>query len=300
MPNWNAVLDEINNRQQAGAGALDSVRRDYLKKLAEKTGRNVIAYYSGWLQRGNVQGIEITDGDKNGFMNAIHGLDRNRGLDLLLHTPGGEIAATESIVDYLVRMFDGNVRAIIPQLAMSSGTMIACSCSSIVMGKQSSVGPIDPQFGLISAKGVAEEFKRAVSEVSEDPRRAPMWAAIIGKYHPTFIAQCENACSWAASLVTNWLASNMFRDHEKPAERAANTVQKLSEYGTSTNHAKHLSIDEARETGLKIDALEDDNELQDLVLTVHHAYMQTFSGALNVVKIIENQEGSALLNLSTH
>jgi ClpP class serine protease len=38
------------------------------------------------------------------------------------------MAATESIVDYLRKMFGTNIRAIILQIAMSSGTMIACSC----------------------------------------------------------------------------------------------------------------------------------------------------------------------------
>ena len=37
---------------------------------------------------------EVNDADKNGFMTAVHGLDRSKGLDLLLHTPGGGTAAT--------------------------------------------------------------------------------------------------------------------------------------------------------------------------------------------------------------
>lgn len=73
-------------------------------------------------------------------MTVIHQLDRNKGLDLILHTPGGDTAATESIVDYLHNMFGNNIRAIVPQLAMSAGTMIACSCKEIIMGLQSSLG----------------------------------------------------------------------------------------------------------------------------------------------------------------
>lgn len=32
-------------------------------------------------------------------MTTIHGLDRTKGLDLVLHTPGGDLAATESLVE---------------------------------------------------------------------------------------------------------------------------------------------------------------------------------------------------------
>ena len=72
--------------------------------------------------------LQVNDNDKNGFMATIHQLDRSCGLDLLLHTPGGEAAAAESLVHYLRQMFGNDIPAIIPQLAMSAGTMIALSC----------------------------------------------------------------------------------------------------------------------------------------------------------------------------
>jgi ClpP class serine protease len=100
---------------------------------------------------------QINDEDKNGFMMAIHHLDRSKGLDLLLHTPGGDLAATESLVDFLRRMFGTDIRAIVPQIAMSAGTMLACSCREIVMSKHSSIGPIDPHLRGIPAVGVKME-----------------------------------------------------------------------------------------------------------------------------------------------
>src|ERR1700733_5799982 len=104
MPNWNEILEETSRETQTNLlnaqASLDIVRR-YLKKLFERTNRNVIAYYSGFLSKPNLEGIEINDEDKNGFMTAVHRLDKTIGLDLLLHTPGGSVAATESIVDYL-------------------------------------------------------------------------------------------------------------------------------------------------------------------------------------------------------
>jgi ClpP class serine protease len=96
-----------------------------------------------------------------GFMTVINKLDRSLGLDLILHTPGGEINATEALVNYLRYAFDGNIRALVPHQAMSAGTMIALACKSIVMGAHSSLGPIDPQVGGAPAHGILEEFRKA-------------------------------------------------------------------------------------------------------------------------------------------
>ena len=131
-------------------------------------------------------------------MATVHEMDRQKGLDLLLHTPGGDAAATESLVDYLRSMFGHNIRAIVPQLAMSAGTMMACACQEIAMGKGSSLGPIDPQIGGIAAHGVVEEFRRAIREVTSDPRLIPIWQPILAKYSPTLIGECEKAMDWAS------------------------------------------------------------------------------------------------------
>lgn len=186
MPNWKELLEEV----KAAGSTHDVIRRKYLQQLHEKTGRNVIVYYSSWLQKGDLrrQGIgefSISDADKNGFMTAIHGMDRSKGLDVVLHTPGGDAAATESLVGYLRSMFDTDIRAIIPQIAMSAGTMIACACREIVMGKHSSLGPIDPQIGGLAAHGVIEEFTSAQKEVLTNQVLGILWQPIIAEYSPT-------------------------------------------------------------------------------------------------------------------
>lgn len=97
-------------------------------------------------------------------------------------------------------MFGSDIRAIVPQLAMSAGTMIACSCSTIIMAKHSSLGPTDPHLNGIPAAGVVDEFTRAADEVRADATRVPLWHAIISQYPPTFLSQCENAIMWGKGI----------------------------------------------------------------------------------------------------
>lgn len=298
MPNWHEVWTEIQVAQaQAQGQALataDIVRRKYLQMLYAHTGRNIIAYYSGWLSKGSVFLSDINDEDKNGFMTTVHKLDRTRGLDLILHTPGGGIAATQSIVNYLQRMFGKNIRAIVPQLAMSAGTVMACCCKEIWMGTQSSLGPIDPQLRGIPAHGVIQEFKRAVKEVKQDPSRIVIWQQIIGQYRPTFLGQCENALKWSNDFVEQQLADGMFDGLPDGKKKAKAITKALSDYPKNKSHDRHFDIDDCERMGLIIKHLETDATFQDLVLTVHHCYMNTMMNT-NAYKAIENQNGVALV-----
>lgn len=295
MPNWNQLLDELN----AAGGMHDVIRRRYLKEVSEITDRNVIIYYSGWLQKENITGIEINDEDKNGFMTVIHKLDRSRGLDLILHTPGGEMAATESLVDYLRSMFGTDIRAIVPQLAMSGGTMIACACKEIFMGKQSSLGPIDPHYGGIPAHGIVEEFKRAKKEISEDTTSSSIavWQPIIAKYSPTLIGECEKAIDWSNEMTREWLQTGMFASEQNSDDKINNIIKELGDHALTKSHARHLSIERCRDIGLKIKTLEENDKFQDAVLSLHRACMLTFS-ATRAFKIVENHLGIAFIKVT--
>ena len=299
MPNWGQVLTEIQGTRVDNP--LDTIRRKYLKIMHEYTGRNVIAYYSGFLQKNNPNSA-IDDNDKNALMQAVYGLDKTKGLDLILHTPGGNTAATESIVKYLRSIFGTDIRAFIPQMAMSAGTMIALSCKEIVMGKQSNIGPIDPQFGGMSCAGVIEEFDNAIKSVKTDPASAPLWQVIISKYHPTFLGDCQKAIKWSNTMVEEWLSTNMLSDHANPREDASKIVEVLSSHEETFTHSKHIHMDDCFSLGIKVVPLEsfeskiieDCKDLQDCVLTIHHTYMHTFSNS-TAIKIIENHIGSAMI-----
>jgi ClpP class serine protease len=291
MPSWHDLLQDIQTR----GSVHDVVRREYLAKLHERTGRNIIIYYSGWLQKSGLQApVWVDDSDKNGFMTVIHGLDREKGLDLILHTPGGETAATESLVQYLRAMFGTNIRAIVPQIALSAGTMIACSAKEIVMGKHSSLGPIDPQLNGVPAHGIVEEFRRAYNEIKADQLKAAVWQPIIAKYHPTLIGECEKAIQWSHEMTEAWLKTGMFEGDPLATDKIKKILTELADHALTKSHSRHLSPDKCTSIGLKIKALEDDQSLQEAVLSVHHACIHTLSST-SAFKIIENQNGVAFI-----
>ena len=98
-------------------------------------------------------------------MLSIHKVDKKAGLDLFIYTPGGNIAATESLVKYLKKKFGSDIRAFVPQIAMSAGTMLACACKEIYMGDHSNLGPVDPSVFGIQAQAVLAEIEKAYNEI---------------------------------------------------------------------------------------------------------------------------------------
>lgn len=286
MPGWNEVYNEILSARDP----FKAVRQKYLQSLSQKMGKNVIAYYSGWLQKPGFSASSINETDKNAFMSVIHGRDKDKGLVLLLHTPGGDLCACESLMEYLKMMFGKDIIMVVPQIAMSAGTLMCCAGSKIIMGKESSLGPIDPQIGGIPAQGILDEFKQAAEEIKKDPTKAYAWQPILGKYNPSLLGECDKAISLASEICSQWLQDNMLSDNKNKVNLSKKITENLSSHEDSKTHSRRFSISKCKDFGLKIEELEKDSELQDLVLTLHHAYMHTFSST-DSLKIVENNKG---------
>lgn len=175
MPAWSELLDELNSIESQRRGPfLAEKSLNFTAKIAERYQRNVLYYASSFLQKPQIPGLftSINMEDINGFMAGVHGHDFNRGLLLILHTPGGMAEAAQTIVDYLRSKFTA-IDIVVPTYAMSAGTMIALGCDRIVMGRQSQLGPTDPQLIVgnrpFSAHSIVDQFEEAKTNIASNP-----------------------------------------------------------------------------------------------------------------------------------
>ncbi len=232
-------------------------------------------------------------------MEVSHGLEGSR-LDLILHSPGGAPVSAEAVVSYLRQRFS-NIRVIVPQLAMSAATMIACAADEIVLGKHSFLGPTDPQILLqtslgmraVPAQAVLDQFDRAQRECA-DPAKLSAWLPMLDQYGPDLLVQCELALDMARELVKTWLETYMFADREDRSKSAESVSEWLSGHGNFKSHSRHIPRTEIEERQLTVVRLEDDPVLQDLALSVFHATTHTFAGTA-AAKIVENHTGRAFI-----
>jgi len=302
MPTWGEILIELKKLEERGVTPpFDAIRRKYIAVAYKKTGRNTILYATKWTQASDIDPelLSITDEDIQGLMEVIHGL-KGQKLDLILHSLGGSPEATEALVSYLRKKFS-DIRVIIPQSAMSAATMLACAANRIVMGKHSFISPIDPQLILhtqvgiqaVPAQAILDQFELAKTEC-EDPKKLGSWLPILSQYGPALLIQCKNALDLSQLLVSEWLEAYMFADTEHANIISSKIAAKLADHKEFKSHGRHINRNKAKEMGLIIEDLEEDQEFQDHILSVFHATTHTFNGT-DAVKIIENHNGKAFI-----
>lgn len=304
MPTWGGILNELNRpTNPAGILDFDGVRRKYLRQLNELTGRGVILYATAWFESRPISPSRLQIGlpDMQGLMEAVSNI-RERELDIILHSSGGSAEAAESMVEYIRERFD-HVRVFVPIAAMSAATMIALSANELVMGQHSQLGPIDPQFIISTpegersapAKAILKQFEQAKSECT-NPANVAAWIPILRTYGPGLLTQCEQSQKLASDMVAGWMQRYMFSGEEDAPKKSTEIAEWFADYDSFRSHGRRIGRAQARERGVKVMDLEDDDELQDTVLSVHHATMHTFSRT-PAYKIIENHHGRAWMRM---
>ena len=120
---------------------------------------------------------------------------------------------------------------------------------------------------------------------------------ILTKYPPAFIEQCYKAIELSKELIKEWFKNGaMFEGYSYKTKKINAIIKYLNNNEDTKIHSRHISAKKAKELGLKVSELEENDELQDAVLSIHHCYMHTFANS-NAVKIIENHNGMATIAL---
>lgn len=302
MTTWGEQLDELNAKWSLPQGGydIDGMRRHYLNSLFALTGRNVVVYSTNWMS-GMPGESSIVLNDVHGLMEVFKDLDASLGLDLILHSPGGDATAADSLVRYMREKFD-DVRVIVPVAAMSAATLWALAADKLVLGSHSQLGPIDPQLvtqlGMVPAGAISRTFERAQEECAKDPSRLSGWVPTLQQYFPGLLDICADSTMLAKSLAEEYLRENMFRGVDRGPELAAAAAEYFADDKVHIAHGRGIHRKKLEALNLVVEPLEADDAFQDAVLSVHHAYMHTFGLNGAVSKIIENHIGRAVVRFA--
>ncbi|MBD2091992.1 hypothetical protein H6F67_19275 [Microcoleus sp. FACHB-1515] len=109
--------------------------------------------------------ISIEDSEQ--VLRAIRLTPDDVPIDLILHTPGGLVLATEQIAHALIR-HPAKVTVFVPHYAMSGGTMLALAADEIVMDENAVLGPVDPQLGNFAAASILRVVQdKPIAEIDD-------------------------------------------------------------------------------------------------------------------------------------
>lgn len=236
------------------------VRQGQLREIERVTGRRLITYVAG-------PGTSITGMDIPPFVDLLDDVEAGEPIDLLLHTPGGDIDQAERIVLLCrKRVKDAEFRVIVPDSAKSAGTLIAIAADEIVMGDPSELGPIDPQIFIRTASGEdmarpAQSFLDGLKQIREetgDGDLSPAYFPLLDKLDPALIDFCEKAIKRSKKFAQEFLSQYMLKDDPEKAEEIAEDLANVEKY---LSHSATIDADRAAELGLNVAILGTDDEL---------------------------------------
>jgi len=198
---------------------------------------------------------------------------RNR-LAMILETEGGYIEVAERIA----RVFRHHykfVEFIIPNFAMSAGTVLVMSGDAIRMDYYSVLGPIDPQVERAGARGKwvpALGYLEKFNDLIKRSRRGKLSSAemtfLVEKFDPAELFRYEHERDLSIALLKEWLVKYKFKNwtvtetrgikvtarmREKRAEQIAATLNKPKIWHT---HSRGIPMQVlTNKLNLKIDDL---------------------------------------------
>jgi hypothetical protein len=308
MGNWNSISAEIqaqNNKPEA----YDIVRRQKLDAVQQITGRPLLIYAADFITphpakaqfASNLMSISLAD--KDSFDEVTRNLPHGKGIDIILHSPGGSAEATESIVELLRNRFS-NIRFIIPNVAKSAATMMAMSGEQLLLDDLSELGPIDPQMIFVQdgrvivspVQAIKDQFKNAQDEINQDPKNLPVWVPILNWFGPSLLVQCDNHLKLAKELVTKWLQCYMFAGDPDATTKAQRIANYLADHNAFHSHERRVGIADLQGLEVNILDMRTVKDLHEAIRDLHIAIMQTFMGTM-AYKIVENGQHEALIGM---
>jgi ClpP class serine protease len=177
--------------------------------------------------------ISIEDSEQ--VLRAIRLTPPDVPIDLILHTPGGLVLATEQIARALVR-HQAKVTVFIPHYAMSGGTMLAMAADEIVMDENAVLGPVDPQLGSMAAASVLKVLEeKPISEIDD---QTLVMADVARK-----------ALKQVQKFVRTLLQDNIPRQKINP-ENIERIIARLTT--GEVTHDYPVTVEEAQEIGLPV------------------------------------------------
>lgn len=220
--------------------------------------------------------------------------NRRKKLVVVLTTDGGYIEVVQRIVETL-RYHYRIVDFVVPDYALSAGTVLAMSGDRILMNYFSRLGPIDPQVHSstgqqVSALGYLIQWERLLEKANAGTLTAAEAQVMLTRFDPADLYLYEQARELSVELLKNWLVKYKFKNWKRTATRRVKVTRKMKtdraeDIGRQLNdpdrwhsHSSGISMEILRRNlNLQIDDFDETPEASERVRD-YHALMDDYMG----------------------
>ncbi len=256
---------------------IKEVLKERLEQLEKHFQADVVYYF-----------VEIHPSLAKGFRDFIENLaadkTKREKLVVFLNTPGGSAETVEKMVN-IVRFHYKTVYFVVPDFAMSAGTIFCMSGNKIYMDYSSSLGPIDPQVFNGKEWVPALGYLDKVEELLERARKNELSKAeflILQSLDLAMLSRYEQARNLTVTLLKKWLVEFKFSDwtvhrrnperlgqavtSQEKEERAEEIARKLGDNKLWHSHGRMIDAFKLRQAlRLDIEDYSDDLKLRGLI-----------------------------------
>lgn len=193
-------------------------------------------------------------------------------LVIFLNTPGGSVETVEKYA-FINRHFYNEVYFVVPEQAMSAGTVFCLSGDKIYMDFASSLGPIDPQIfngeRYVPALGYLDKIQELVDKSNRGILLNAVDLFFLQRQDTAFLRLCEQQKTLTIDLIEKWLVEYKFKDlsqsEREKAEHAKKIAKQLGDNTKWLSHGRYISIEQLKEIGLEVDDYSNDKKLTDAI-----------------------------------
>lgn len=207
-------------------------------------------------------------------------------LVFVLETEGGYIEVAERIATVTRRHYN-EVEFVVPNFAMSAGTVLVMSGDAIHMDYYSILGPIDPQVApsggdFLPALGYLTQYERLIEKSKAGELTTAEMTFLISKFDPAELYQYEQERALSISLLENWLVQYKFKNWRKtrtrkkrvtPAirrRRATEIAERLNETERWHSHNRGISMEVLRNNlNLEIEDFGGNPDRNEMIRSYH-------------------------------
>lgn len=238
-------------------------RQKLIRWYQETTDRNLIAVID-----------QIYDTKMTVFQELLGDCDPDKGLDVLLASPGGNGEMALRMVQSMQNLCK-EVRVIVPDMAKSAATILCLGADNIVMGPAGDLGPIDPQMiiqskFMVSAKEIVKAVDDAENRLRDNPRAFPLYSALLSDVNMLTYEQSKSAIARSGKLMEEALAAVKTRNEQDVQDLSKKLKGPLID--VPTYHAAVFSFEDAKRNGLPVEKFDPESKEWKLLWTLWTHY----------------------------